>query len=272
MIAELAEVFSRPAPPPAREPTGFFTDTTLCIGCKACEIACKQWNQLPSDGFRFTGFSYDNTASLSDTTWRHVAFVEQFDEGASIPGRLLMMSDVCKHCAQAPCQESCPTGSLIYNEFGNVYVQQDICNGCACCVVACPFGVLDRNDRDGRAHKCTLCYDRQRDGMTPACAKACPTESIQFGPVSELREKARRRVADLHARGETDAYLYGDSAAGEYSALHAFFLLKDRPSAYNLPEAPRRPAAHLKRNYLVSFAAAIGLAVSAAVLFAKEKA
>ena len=270
MMAELTDVFSRPEPPPDQEPTGFFTDTTLCIGCKACEVACKQWNQLPSDGFQWTGFSYDNTATLSDTTWRHVAFVEQFDGGAS-PGRLLMMSDVCKHCAQAPCQEACPTGSLIYNEFGNVYVQQDICNGCASCVAACPFGVIDRNDQDGRAHKCTLCYDRQKDGMTPACAKACPTESIQFGPVSKLREKARKRVEELHARGETDAYLYGDRDAGEYSALHAFFLLKDRPEAYNLPEAPRRPAAHLKRNYLVSFAAAIGLAVSAAVMFAKER-
>src|SRR5207302_10262737 len=105
--------------------------------------------------------------------------------------RWLMMSDVCKHCAQAPCQEACPTGSLIFNEFGNVYVQQDVCNGCAFCVAACPFGVLDRNPDDGRAHKCTLCYDRQKDGITPACAKACPTESIQFGPVSVLRERAR---------------------------------------------------------------------------------
>jgi formate dehydrogenase iron-sulfur subunit len=162
-------------PDPVAEPEtqmGFFTDTTLCIGCKACEVACKQWNQLPSDGFHFTGNSYDNTSMLSSTTWRHVAFKEKIGaEG----GRWLMLSDVCKHCEEAPCQQSCPTGSIIYNEFGDVYVQPDICNGCGYCISACPFGVLGRSAEDGHAHKCTLCYDRQKGGMTPACAKACPT-------------------------------------------------------------------------------------------------
>jgi formate dehydrogenase iron-sulfur subunit len=265
---EMLDAWKRPEPPAQREETGFFTDTTLCIGCKACEVACKQWNQLPGDGFNWTGNSYDNTVALSATTWRHVAFVEQM-EGDGHPPRWLMMSDVCKHCVQAPCQEACPTGSLIYNEFGNVYVQQDICNGCAYCVVACPFGVLDRNHDDGGAHKCTLCYDRQKDGMTPACAKACPTESIQFGPIGLLREKATRRVEELHARGESDAYLYGAEPAGEYSALNSFFLLKDKPDVYNLPEAPRRPVARMRANYFTSFAAAAGLAVISALCFAK---
>jgi formate dehydrogenase iron-sulfur subunit len=267
---EMLEVWKKPEPPAPREEMGFFTDTTVCIGCKACEVACKQWNQLPGDGFQWTGNSYDNTVKLSSTTWRHVAFIEQMD-GTGSPPRWLMMSDVCKHCVHAPCQEVCPTGALIYNEFGNVYVQQDICNGCASCVVACPFGVIDRNSEDGKAHKCTLCYDRQRDGMTPACAKSCPTASIQFGTVSELRERAQKRVEELHARGETDAYLYGAEPAGEYSALNSFFLLKDKPGVYNLPEAPRRPSAHLKANYLTSFAAAVGLAVVSAFCFAKER-
>jgi formate dehydrogenase iron-sulfur subunit len=269
MTPELLDVWKRPEPPEPREETGFFTDTTVCIGCKACEVACKQWNQLPADGFRWSGASYDNTVALSSTTWRHVAFVEQM-EPDDHPPRWLMMSDVCKHCAQAPCQEACPTGSLIYNEFGNVYLQQDICNGCAYCVAACPFGVLDRNRQDGRAHKCTLCYDRQKDEMTPACAKACPTESIQFGPVSVLREKARARVQALHERGETDAYLYGADGSGEYSALHAFFLLKDNPTVYNLPEAPRRPSARVRSNYVVSFAVAMGMAAFSAFCFGRR--
>jgi formate dehydrogenase iron-sulfur subunit len=260
--------------PPPQTPTGFFTDTTLCIGCKACEVACKQWNQLPSDGLNWRGTSYDNTHVLSASTWRHVAFVEQLpahgerggqrgiestwmgdaDGSTGQFGRWLMMSDVCKHCQQAPCEEACPTGAILYNEFHNVYVQQDICNGCGYCVSACPFGVLDRGEEDGRVHKCTLCYDRQKDGMTPACAKACPTESIQFGPVEELRERARRRVEELHRRGDSTAYLYGDQPAGEYSALNAFFLLTDTPQTYNLPEAPRRPNAHLLPNYLLGLA------------------
>src|SRR5205085_11198648 len=209
------------------------TDTTVCIGCKACEVACKQWNQIPADGFEFTGNSYDNTGELSASSWRHVKFIEQFTDVLPPPpganGRLsldvvaaesppvnrwLMMSDVCKHCAAAPCQQACPTGAILYNEFANVYVQTDICNGCGYCVAACPFGVVTRSHFDGHAHKCTLCYDRQKDGLVPACAKACPTASIQFGPVDELRERARKRVEDLHRRGAVGAYLYGDAASG----------------------------------------------------------
>ena len=252
-------------PPPAQEEMGFFTDSTLCIGCKACEVACKQWNMLPSDGMDWSGKSYDNTLHLGATTWRHVTFTEQAVDGGV---RWLFNSDVCKHCTAAPCQEACPTGALIYNEFGNVYVQQDVCNGCGYCVSACPFGVLGRSTADGAAHKCTLCYDRQRDGLEPACAKACPTDSIQFGPISTLHEIARRRVAHLHAQGQTSAYLYGADDAGEYARLNAFFLLTEEPAAYNLPPAPRRPSAAMLRRYLWAAVAGIGLSLAGAVALA----
>jgi formate dehydrogenase iron-sulfur subunit len=267
------------APPPAPwEEVGFFTDATLCIGCKACEVACKQWNMLPSDGLEWSGKSYDNTLHLGATTWRHVTFTEQVPatEVAARAGpdfsqgdmRWLFNSDVCKHCTAAPCQEACPTGALIYNEFGNVYVQQDVCNGCGYCVSACPFGVLGRSEADGAVHKCTLCYDRQRDGLEPACAKACPTDSIQFGPISRLQESARQRVAHLHAQGQTTAYLYGADDAGEYERLNAFFLLTEEPAAYNLPPAPRRPSAAMLRRYLWAAVAGIGLSLASAVALA----
>jgi formate dehydrogenase iron-sulfur subunit len=259
-----------PAPQPAM---GFYTDTTVCIGCKACEVACKQWNQLPADGFGWTGNSYDNTGELSATSWRHVKFIEQFADGhaqgssGSAPGpahdgRWLMMSDVCKHCVAAPCQQACPTGAIIHNEFADVYIQPDICNGCAYCIAACPFGVITRSSFSGHSHKCTLCYDRQKDGLIPACAKACPTASIQFGPIDELRERARRRVEELHGKGVAGAHLYGDSATETYSELHSFYLLLDRPEVYGLPEAPFNPWLHMSGDYLrTAIAGIITLAV-----------
>ncbi|GAC1346293.1 MAG: 4Fe-4S dicluster domain-containing protein [Myxococcales bacterium] len=265
---------------------GFFTDTTLCIGCKACEVACKQWNQLPDDGFAFTGMSYDNTGQLGSSTWRHVAFVERPAElappapapigGMSQLGSLgsfswLMLSDVCKHCARAGCLEACPTGAIVRTEFGSVYVQPDICNGCGYCISACPFGVVDRREDDGRAWKCTLCYDRLKEEMTPACAKACPTQSIQYGPLVELRVRAKERVTELHGRGHAQAYLYGADAENQpgTGGLNAFFLLMDKPEAYNLPPDPVVPTKKVRRSWLSMGAAAVGLAALAIVSVAR---
>jgi formate dehydrogenase iron-sulfur subunit len=243
---------------------GFFTDTTLCIGCKACEVACKQWNQLPDDGFHLTAMSYDNTAALGASTWRHVTFTERPGEGA---GRIAwkMMSDVCKHCARPGCLEACPTGAIIRTEHGSIYVQPDVCNGCGYCVPACPFGVIARRDDDGRAAKCTLCYDRLQGGLEPACAKACPTDSIRFGPLDELRARARDRAAVLRARGVA-ARLYGEDAGAQpgTGGLHAFFLLADEPEVYNLPPAPRVPTLGVGASWFAAAAGAIGLLALAA--------
>jgi formate dehydrogenase iron-sulfur subunit len=214
---------------------GFFTDTSVCIGCKACEVACKEWNGLPEDDVGFTGESYDNTGALGASTWRHVAFVEQNRNGSM---RWLMSSDVCKHCTSAPCLEVCPTGALFRTEFDTVVVQQDVCNGCGYCVPACPFGVIDKSEDDGRAHKCTLCYDRLKDGMTPACAQACPTESIQFGPLAELRERAFERLEVLQVAGESSARLYGEDPGDGMGGEGSIFLLLDEPEVYGLPPDP----------------------------------
>jgi formate dehydrogenase iron-sulfur subunit len=256
---------------------GFFTDTTLCIGCKACEVACKQWNQLPDDGLRWTGMSYDNTAALGSSTWRHVTFAERPVEHDALAGggRIAwkMMSDVCKHCERAGCLEACPTGAIMRTGHGSVYIQPDVCNGCGYCVAACPFGVVARRDDDGRAFKCTLCYDRLQGGLEPACAKACPTESIKFGELDGLRAHARQRARDLRDRG-VDARLYGDDEAAQpgTAGLHAFFLLTDEPEVYNLPPAPSVPTLGAGRSWLAAAADALGLLALAtgSVLFMRN--
>jgi formate dehydrogenase iron-sulfur subunit len=266
---------------------GFFTDTSVCIGCKACEIACKEWNQVPEDGLLFSGESFDNTGSLSANSWRHVAFIEQRTPARpevadpSLPDELrwLMSSDVCKHCTHAACLDVCPTGAIFRTEFGTVVIQQDVCNGCGYCVPACPFGVISRRERDqlpasgdaeiaelGTTHKCTLCYDRLKDGMEPACAKACPTDSIQFGELDELRDRAQRRVEQLHQEGALDVRLYGEDPQDGVGGFGAFFLLLDEPEVYGLPPDPVVPTRRLPEIWGAAVLA--GAALAGAVLVA----
>jgi formate dehydrogenase iron-sulfur subunit len=306
--------------PPARK--GFFTDTSICIGCKACEVACKEWNGVPDDGFNLLGMSYDNTGSLNANTWRHVAFIEQpaghggpppasraepVDLGMPLLGsegdtsvrdpetgatvglpesgdgadprdakpdfRWLMSSDVCKHCTHAACLDVCPTGSLFRTEFGTVVVQEDICNGCGYCVPACPYGVIDRRHGPdgaknvGIAQKCTLCYDRLRDDQRPACAQACPTESIQFGDVEELRERAAARVEKLHEAGIMDARLYGNDPEDGVGGNGAFFLLLDEPEVYGLPPDPVVTTKDLPQMFNRATTAAAAMLGAAVVSF-----
>jgi formate dehydrogenase iron-sulfur subunit len=314
---------------------GFFTDTSVCIGCKACEVACKEWNDVPEDGLNLLGMSFDNSGMLGANTWRHVAFVEQarplgrhetplaelptgpsgtgqmtetvdtalrqaprgggelgtdpldvtatpqdlgmpsFDLPGAATGadsrtdfRWLMSSDVCKHCTHAGCLDVCPTGALFRTEFGTVVVQQDICNGCGYCVSGCPFGVIDRRPDDGRAQKCTLCYDRLHDGLEPACAKACPTDSIQFGPLDELRERAAARVEWLHERGVPEARLYGDDPQDGVGGAGAFFLLLDEPEVYGLPPDPVVPTRDLPAMWKYAGVAASAFLAAAVAVFA----
>jgi formate dehydrogenase iron-sulfur subunit len=266
----------------AKQRVGFFTDTSVCIGCKACEVACKEWNLVPEDGLVWTGESYDNTSTLGANSWRHVAFIEQRKplrvnaDDLGVGGgdgdrmRWLMSSDVCKHCTHAACLDVCPTGALFRTEYGTVVVQQDVCNGCGYCVPACPFGVLDRRELEapgkGTVHKCTLCYDRARDGLEPACAKACPTDSIQFGPLDELRERAANRLSKLQAEGWNGARLYGEDPNDGVGGFGAFFLLLDEPEVYGLPPDPvvttRDLPAMWRSTALAAAALAVGIATA----------
>ncbi|TMM33222.1 MAG: 4Fe-4S dicluster domain-containing protein [Actinobacteria bacterium] len=252
---------------------GFFTDTSVCIGCKACEVACKEWNLVPEDGLAWTGHSYDNTGELNANTWRHVAFVEQQAPDPIKRGkndfRWLMESDVCKHCTHAGCLDVCPTGAIFRTEFGTVVIQDDVCNGCGYCITACPFGVITKRELggDGGMHKCTLCYDRLQDGMEPACAKACPTDSIQFGPLDELVERARQRCGDLVEAGVSEARLYLADENDGIGGAGAFFLLLDEPEVYGLPPQPVVPTKNLRTIWGAAAVAAGALAVGVAAAF-----
>jgi formate dehydrogenase iron-sulfur subunit len=257
--------------------SGFLTDTSIYIGCKACEVACKEWNHIPADGFKFTGKSYDNTDALGASTWRHVMFLEQpaaagpQTTGTENPFRWLFLSDVCKHCEHAGCLEACPTGAIIRTELGTVYVQPDICNGCGYCVVSCPFGVIDKNYTIGTAHKCTFCYDRQREGLTPACAKACPTESIKFGHVDDLRREALQRVEHLQQRGFADAQIY-DPQHSSVGGTHAVFVILGQPESYNFPPAPEVPTVHMRSAWSAALASAFVMLLVICVAFALQRA
>jgi len=255
---------------------GFFTDTSVCIGCKACEVACKEWNQLPEkeDELGFLGQSLDNTGELNGSTWRHVQFIDNVPDETMAEGNgkaFLLMSDVCKHCQHASCMDVCPTGAIIRTEFDTVFIQEDVCNGCRNCIAACPYDVIDIDAERDVARKCTLCYDRLQGGLEPACAKACPTDSIQFGPLDELRETAKKREAQLHAQGLKEANLYGHDDK-VYGGLNAFFLLMDKPEAYKLPNAANAvlPGRNNVSGYLGGFATAV-LGLLAAVIARRQR-
>jgi formate dehydrogenase iron-sulfur subunit len=267
---------------------GFFTDPTVCIGCKACEVACKEWNDVPDDGYTWTGNSYDNTGHLGASTWRHVMFLEQDRQkgkqlvgahslGDSLgkndddPFRWIFLSDVCKHCENAGCLEACPTGSIVRTEVGSVLVQNDVCNGCGYCVVSCPFGVIDRRPAPlpdhGGAFKCTFCYDRQKSGLTPACAKVCPTESIVFGRLDDIRALAKQRVQTLRASGHDDAQIY-DPTETSVGGIHASFLLLGEAETYGLPPKPEIPTIYLKSSWTAAAIMALGAIAIVSVAFA----
>jgi formate dehydrogenase iron-sulfur subunit len=318
--SEMLTVDGGPSPGSEGTRFGFFTDTSVCIGCKACEVACKEWNEVPSTRWEYTGNSYDNTGSLGADAWRHVAFIEQKGvagrdpvgsapaaEGGHAPGlewfgedpglpegahgasrpavpifhgaeeapedqqfRWLMSSDVCKHCTSAACLEVCPTGAIFYTEFSTVVVQDDVCNGCGYCVTACPYGVIERRESDGGAHKCTLCYDRMKGHQQPACAKACPTDSIQFGPLEELRDRARGRLDEVVAAGQPKAQLYGADDSDGVRGNGAFFLLLDDPEVYRLPPDPVTPTRNIKQMWKVAGSVALALAAAVAASFVGE--
>jgi formate dehydrogenase iron-sulfur subunit len=210
-------------------------DVSTCIGCKACQVACMEWNDLRDEVGSCQGF-YDNPADLSDKSWTVMRYAE-VEEG----GRLewLIRKDGCMHCADPGCLKACPApGAIIQYANGIVDFHQENCIGCGYCVTGCPFNIPRISKEDSKAYKCSLCSDRVAVGQAPACVKTCPTGAIQFGSKEQMKDYADKRIKDLQSRGYQKAGLYDPPGVG---GTHVMYVLHhaDRPALYrNLPNDP----------------------------------
>ena len=223
-------------------------DVSKCIGCRACQVACKEWNDLPGEETDNWG-SYENPPDLSPNTWNRIAFREIEREGGQVAW--LFWPVRCMHCTDAPCVRVCPTGALFKDPLGFTAYDASKCNGCGYCTQFCPFGIPRLKETDfwgkGKATKCTFCQDRVTNGQIPACAKACPTGAIEYGDRNELVAEGRARVQALKGRGLTEANLYGENLLG---GLGMMYVLTDPPSVFDLPEDPSGALADVWQSWI----------------------
>ena len=219
-------------------------DATKCTACRACQVACKQWNELEAEETTNRG-TYENPPDLSPQTWLKIKFMPEVKRNGKIDW--LFTRQACMHCTDASCVKVCPTGALYYHELGFVAYDKDLCSGCGYCEEFCPFTV-PRSERNlwtgvAKMDKCVFCtapgLDRIAGGYEPACVKTCPTDALIYGDRDELVAEGRKRVQALQANGHSNAYFYGDKELG---GLHVMYVLDDSPEAYGLPVAPQVPA------------------------------
>jgi formate dehydrogenase iron-sulfur subunit len=225
-------------PPSVRnqEAVAKLIDTTKCIGCKACQVACSEWNELRDEVGHNHG-TYDNPQDLSAETWTLMRFTEHETDAGNL--EWLIRKDGCMHCAEPGCLAACPSpGAIIKHANGIVDFDQDHCIGCGYCITGCPFNIPRISQKDHKAYKCTLCSDRVAVGLEPACVKTCPTGAIVFGTKEDMKEHAAERIVDLKSRGFENAGLYDPAGVG---GTHVMYVLHhaDTPTIYaNLPQDP----------------------------------
>jgi formate dehydrogenase iron-sulfur subunit len=224
------------SPPSARSamPVGKLIDLSRCIGCKACQAACMEWNDL-REGVGGQAGIYTNPADLSDQSWCLMRFSE-----AEIDGQLrwLIVKDGCLHCSDPGCLRACPApGAIVQYSNGIVDFHEEQCIGCGYCIAGCPFNVPRLRTADSKVYKCTLCSDRVAVGLEPACVKTCPTQALSFGSKDDMLDQGDHRLTDLRERGFVKAAVYDPEGVG---GTHVVFVLPhgDRPEAYGLPKDP----------------------------------
>ncbi|WP_431859122.1 formate dehydrogenase subunit beta [Azospirillum sp.] len=249
------------AAPEARNPKEIaqLIDVSVCIGCKACQVACSEWNELRADVGTCVGV-YDNPTDLSSQAWTVMRFAEVEENGKL---EWLIRKDGCMHCTEPGCLKACPSpGAIVQYKNGIVDFHQENCIGCGYCVSGCPFNVPRLSPKDGKAYKCNMCSDRVAVGLEPACVKTCPTGAIQFGSKEDMQEVAAARVADLKSRGYQNAGLYDPPGVG---GTHTMYVLHhaDTPEQYSgLPADPAiSPTVELWKGPLKPLAT-VGLAAA----------
>jgi formate dehydrogenase iron-sulfur subunit len=229
-------------PPSVREaPTGKVAkliDTTKCIGCKACQVACMEWNDLRDEIGTNVG-AYQNPHDLTDQSWTLMRFAEYENPAKGGDLEWLIRKDGCMHCADPGCLKACPApGAIVQYANGIVDFHEENCIGCGYCIAGCPFNIPRISKRDNKAYKCTLCSDRVAVGLEPACIKACPTGALVWGTKEDMQQHAAERVEDLKSRGFEHAGLYDPAGVG---GTHVMYVLHhaDQPQLYNdLPADP----------------------------------
>lgn len=218
-----------------------FVDVTKCDGCRACMVACKNWNDLPAEPEAFQG-SVQSHANVTANTWNVLSFIEHENGKGNL--EYLFRHSSCFHCSEAACVKVCPEEAMHYTEFGTVDVNTDKCVGCGYCVQNCPFDVVqlatykDKNGKEyKKAQKCTMCVDRLEEGMQPACVTTCHTDAMEFGTKEEMLKKAEKRLSEIKERFP-NAMIYNPEGVG---GTHTIYVLAERPSVYGLPEKPKVP-------------------------------
>lgn len=227
-----------------------YVDVTKCDGCRACMVACKNWNDLPAEPQDFLG-SAQSHMKVSADTWNVLQFVEHENSKGNLD--YLFRHSACFHCKDAACEKVCPEDAISYTEFGSVVIDHEKCVGCGYCVQNCPFDVIslkeykDKNGKDYRkAHKCTMCTDRLEEGLQPACVTTCHTGAMEFGNKEEMISKAEKRVMEIKDR-YPNAMVYNPPGVG---GTHTVYVLAEKPSVYGLPENPKVPtSAVLWKDY-----------------------
>jgi formate dehydrogenase beta subunit len=213
-------------------------DTSACIGCKACEVACQQWNDLPAETTVQVG-TYQTMPETTPAFWNLIKFNEhETDDGGF---QWLLRKDQCMHCAEPGCLKACPApGAIVQYENGIVDFQQENCIGCGYCIAGCPFNIPKMSKKTKKVYKCTLCVDRVSVGLEPACIKACPTNCLTFGDKDVLLQKAESRVKQLKLAGFVDAGTYNPPGVGGTGVV-SVLAFASKPEAYGLPKEPRIP-------------------------------